>query len=377
MNTLVVGNYKNNMLGFLLEGNSLSEIVEFTSDSHLGSIFTARVVKVVNTIDAAFLEAGIGDTLYYSLRDNQNKNVFIRHTAASDKVCEGDILLVQVCKDSIKTKKAEATADLSFYGDNIIINRSGTVGVSKKITDAQIRDELKKTVEETINNFISENVGLTGSHSNIGAIIRTSAADISRDDLRKETINLLCKLNQVITLSRNENSCRLFYEDEQSYTRTINEIRKRYPENEFKLVEDDDALITYDIDTKLSKLMKRNVYLNSGGYLTIDYTEAMTVIDVNSGKAITGKDKEKMFLKVNMEAAEMLARILRVRNLSGMIIVDFISMKDADNYHTLIEYIRNVLSKDRIPTVYVDTTGLGLVEITRQKKHRPIHELLH
>ena len=108
----------------------------------------------------------------------------------------------------------------------------------------------------------------------------------------------------------------------------------------------------------------------------MDMTEAMTVIDVNSGRAVSGKDKEKSFLKINTEAMDMIGRLLRVRNLSGMIIIDFISMKDPESYRVLINHIKEVISKDPVKTVYVDTTGLGLVELTRQKKARPLHEIL-
>ena len=176
--------------------------------------------------------------------------------------------------------------------------------------------------------------------------------------------------------SKYSNVVSLVYRNCDLVSGAISEISKRYSENDLEVIEDDEALITFDIDTKLSKLMKRIVYLNSGAWLNVDLTEAMTVIDVNSGKAISGKDKEKSFLKINMEAADMIGRLLRVRNLSGMIIIDFISMKEAESYRTLIDHIRKVVGKDSTRTVYVDTTGLGLVELTRQKKSRPLHEVL-
>ena len=157
---------------------------------------------------------------------------------------------------------------------------------------------------------------------------------------------------------------------------SVEEIKRRFPEGGLNIIEDDDAIDKLDIDTKLMKLMKRVVNLPNGGCLYVDTTEAMTVIDVNSGKAISGKDKERSFLKINMEAADMIARVLKVRNLSGMVIIDFISMKDPESYRTLIGHIKEVISKDPVRTVYVDTTGLGLVELTRQKKARPLHELL-
>ncbi len=372
MNRLIIGNYKNTRIGFLLEEGQLVETVSLSDESILGNVYTARVIKIVKSIDAAFLDIGTGDTLYYSLKDNENRHIFIKHTANTDKVCEGDIILVQVEREQVKTKKAEATANIEFVGKNIILNRLGVIGISKKI-DSGLRDPLKRKVEKIVKEEKTK-IGLEDKA--VGAVIRTDAVDSSIEEIQKETITLLCKLNYIMESSKYSNVVSLVYRNSDLVSGAISEISKRYSEDNLEVIEDDEALITFDIDTKLSKLMKRIVYLNSGAWLNVDLTEAMTVIDVNSGKAISGKDKEKSFLKINMEAADMIGRLLRVRNLSGMIIIDFISMKDPESYRTLIDHIRKVVGKDSTRTVYVDTTGLGLVELTRQKKSRPLHEVL-
>ena len=372
MNKLIIGNYKNTRIGFLLEDRNLVETISLSDDSILGNVYTARVVKIVKNIDAAFLDIGTGDTLYYSLKDNENRHIFIKHTANTDKVCEGDIILVQVEREQVKTKKAEATANIEFVGKNIILNRLGVIGISKKI-DSTLRDPLKRKVEKIIKEEKTK-IGLEDTA--VGAVIRTEAVDSSIEEIQEETITLLCKLNDIMASSKHSNVVSLVYQNADLVSGAISEISKRYSHEDLEVIEDDEALITFDIDTKLSKLMKRVVYLNSGAWLNVDLTEAMTVIDVNSGKAISGKDKEKNFLKINMEAADMIGRLLRVRNLSGMIIIDFISMKEPESYRTLIEHIKEVVGKDSTRTVYVDTTGLGLVELTRQKKSRPLHEVL-
>ena len=372
MNKLIIGNYKNTRIGFLLEDRNLVETISLSDDSILGNVYTARVVKIVKNIDAAFLDIGTGDTLYYSLKDNENRHIFIKHTANTDKVCEGDIILVQVEREQVKTKKAEATANIEFVGKNLILNRLGVIGISKKI-DYNLRDPLKRKVEKIIKEEKTK-IGLEDTA--VGAVIRTEAVDSSIEEIQEETITLLCKLNDIMASSKHSNVASLVYQNADLVSGAISEISKRYSHEDLEVIEDDEALITFDIDTKLSKLMKRVVYLNSGAWLNVDLTEAMTVIDVNSGKAISGKDKEKNFLKINMEAADMIGRLLRVRNLSGMIIIDFISMKEPESYRTLIEHIKEVVGKDSTRTVYVDTTGLGLVELTRQKKSRPLHEVL-
>ena len=373
MNTLVIGRYENLKMGFLLEDSRLVETINCSGDSILGNVYTARVVKIVKNIDAAFLDAGLGDTLYYSLKDNEKRHIFLRHMANTDKVCEGDVLLVQIARDPVKTKKAEASANIEFTGKNVVINRLGVIGVSKKIDASSKRDELKNLVEDIFEKEKKENE-LWDECS--GAVVRTGAATESEEDIREETIKLLCKQKDIIAASTNRNAGVLIYENADKFMNSVEEIKRRFPEGGLNIIEDDDAIDKLDIDTKLMKLMKRVVNLPNGGCLYVDTTEAMTVIDVNSGKAISGKDKERSFLKINMEAADMIARVLKVRNLSGMVIIDFISMKDPESYRTLIGHIKDVISKDPVRTVYVDTTGLGLVELTRQKKARPLHELL-
>ena len=128
----------------------------------------------------------------------------------------------------------------------------------------------------------------------------------------------------------------------------------------------------YNIETDLKKLFSRTVFLKSGGSLIVEPTEAMTVIDVNSGKAIKGKNAEASYLKINMEAASQIARLLRVRNMSGIIIIDFISMKDPESVKKLTEHMKSELKKDEVKALYVDMTPLGLVEITRKKITKPL-----
>lgn len=369
MYTLVIGDYDHQKMGFLMEDSRLVETVNVSGDSILGNIYTARVVKIVKTIEAAFLDAGLGDTFYYSLKDNEKRHIFVRHMSNTDKVCEGDILLVQVAREAVKTKKAEASANIEFIGKNVVINRLGVIGVSKKTHDSSKREALKNIVEDV---FKEQHI----DDECVGAVLRTGAAEEKSEIIKEETIKLLCKQRTVIEDSRNRAAGELIYKNSDLFGNAIEEIKNRFPEEELKIIEEDDAIVKLDIDTKLSKLMKRVVNLPNGGCLYVDMTEAMTVIDVNSGRAVSGKDKEKSFLKINTEAMDMIGRLLRVRNLSGMIIIDFISMKDPESYRVLINHIKEVISKDPVKTVYVDTTGLGLVELTRQKKARPLHEIL-
>jgi ribonuclease G len=130
----------------------------------------------------------------------------------------------------------------------------------------------------------------------------------------------------------------------------------------------------YSVEKKLRDALESRVWMRSGAYLVIEPTEALTVIDVNSGKYESEKDANDTYLKINLEAAEEVARQLRLRNLSGIIIVDFINMQLPGDQKELLQYLKKVVSKDRIPTNVVDMTALGLVEITRKKINRPLLE---
>lgn len=135
----------------------------------------------------------------------------------------------------------------------------------------------------------------------------------------------------------------------------------------------------YSLETHLKQALSKTVWLPCGGYLVIEPTEAMTVIDVNSGKGSNGKGtaKEQLYLKVNREAAAEIARQIRLRNLSGMIMVDFINMESAKEEQTLLDDLDQLLKADPVKTRLVDMTALGIVEITRKKESRPLAELIH
>ncbi|MBO4414610.1 MAG: ribonuclease E/G, partial [Lachnospiraceae bacterium] len=168
-------------------------------------------------------------------------------------------------------------------------------------------------------------------------------------------------------------------DDDEIYAQLKDYLTENQPEDIGKLVKYEDKEYSlaklYGIMDKLEKATYERVWLDSGAYLVIQPTEALTVIDVNTGKAISGKTvPEETFLNVNMEAADEIARQIRLRNLSGIIIVDFIDMVSEANKKSLLKHLYNILSKDRIPTKLVDMTGLNLVEITRKKIRKPLAE---
>ncbi len=395
---LIITNYNSKETYFLLEEGRLVRACLLHNGSLIGNIYVAKVVNIVKSINAAFVDAGTGDYLYYPLADNEARTIFTRH-GNSNKVCPGDDILIQISRDPIKTKKGEASSDIVLKGDYVIINRTGEVGISSKITDVNERENLKSLISGVLGDF---------KDLKAGVIVRTAAKGVSEDIIREEAHKILCKLRDIIDKSIHINTRTLVKRNENDYINYIKEILVKDKYEEFEIITDlenvfdeirseinnmdlpggydperkiniklfsdnmTNPTLVYNLKSKLEKGMARTVHLKSGGSIVVDVTEAMTVIDVNTGKAIRGKNSEKTFLKINKEAAETIATVLRLRNLSGIIIIDFINMKDQDANHELIEYLKACLAKDEVRVNYVDITGLGLIELTRRKQAQPV-----
>ena len=390
--TYVITEYEEKIMGFLLDEKKLVSAEYFSEDDLLYNIYSAKVIDYVPSIGAAFLDAGLSDTLYYPLKENEDKHLYIKH-GKKDSLRPGDEILIQVSKSPIKTKKAEASSDISFTGNYVVINRSGRINISKKIHD---KDKVNKLKEELLKLLPEENI------YNSGIILRTAAQEADIDAVISEANLLLKHQMEVIKKGLNSVPFKLIdssSEDHISFVKNLI-IRKCY--DEFTVITDradilkglkagidvgpvnikfysDDMvslLNLYGIEDKLSKAMARKVYLKSGGYLIIDPTEALTVIDVNSGKSQGGKkDKDDYLLKLNKEAFDKILDTIKLRNISGIIIVDFMNIKDKDKYLEMISYIKTNVKKDNLLT-YVDMTSLGLCETTKKKTKKPLAEIL-
>ncbi len=390
--TFVITEINSKKTGFLLEDNSLVRACSLYNESLIGNVYTAKVVNYVPSINAAFLDAGTGDYLYYSLNDNIS-HLFTQH-GNKDKVCMGDELLVQISKDPIKTKKGVATSNLELNGKYIILNRSNDVGISHKISDAETRNNLKSKVQSALDEY-NARYKAEDKDMCLGAIIRTSAEFVSDEDLLFELNTLVHTMNGIIDLAKHSVVKKLIYSPDRSIKSELIDIKNKKKYDSFNIITDledeynllsvdfgsdiklyNDDMVSlhkvYNLEDKLQKGFDRFVYLKSGGSIIVEPTEALTVIDVNTGKAIKGKNTENSFLKINKEAAETIARIIRLRNISGIIIIDFISMKKAESIKELIDHLKRQLEKDEVRVTYVDMTPLGLVELTRKKEAKPL-----
>lgn len=389
---LVITDYKGQILSAVYENGKMAEVSleDEKSSSVIGNIYVGRVERVVKNINAAFVEFQKGVNGYYSLEDNK-KPVFL-NCKNTDKVCQGDLLLVQAERDALKTKPAMLSSNIEFSGKYAALRRSGKgVSISAKLTDVK----LKKAVKNALKSFSSEEYGL---------IARTNCETLYYDEtfheeeLVCEVERLLAEYENILRIAPTRCAFTMLYGSKPDYLTKV--VNARLDELEtivtdipavYRAVEElGDAAVNaklrlyqdnllpldklYSVSSRINDALKERVWLKSGAYLVMQPTEALTVIDVNTGKFISGKNKEEGFLKVNLEAAAEIGRQLRLRNYSGIIVVDFIDMKKPRSKQILMETLHEIAAKDRVKTTVIDMTGLGLVEITRKKIKKPLHE---
>ena len=378
MKTIVITDCRGLLTAAVIDGGRVSRILPEPPDNSLvGNIYTGRVKHIVPSIEAAFIEFAPGKTGYFSLRDNHRADLR-----------EGEELAVQVARDAVKTKEPVLSSNLSFAGRfTVLTSGRKNRAVSSKITD----DGERKRLLQVLTEWMDEDFGV---------IARTEASSVPEEDIRRELEYLRGKAREVLEKAKTRRAGTLLREAEPEYIRLIrgnlrdterivtdradcreNIVRfllEEAPDRKeiFSFYEDETLPLSslYRLDTALRDALSPKVWLKSGGYLVIEPTEALTVIDVNTGKFSGRKAMDEAILKVNMEAAEEAARQLTLRNLSGIILIDFINMRRPGDSERLMDHLRKVLQKDPVKTVLVDITALGLVEITRMKVERPLAE---
>lgn len=347
---------------------------EENTSGNVGDIFVGKVQNVVDNIHAAFVEFEKNKVGFLPLSECQGKTVKA-----------GDEFVVQIKQAAVKTKQPVLTIFPEIAGRFAVVStKSKTKGVSKKIIEEEKKKELYKILED----FCEDPYGV---------ILRTSAKTASEEEIRKECTGLLKQMHELMDYSEYKTRFSCLYHEASFYLkyirslelsnfeRIVTDLQSVYEElypiygDRVELYSDDsyslDKLL--GISTKLLKANEKKVWLKSGGNLVIEPTEALTVIDVNTGKAVDGRrNKETTFYKINCEAAIEAARQIRMRNLSGIIVIDFIDMKEQEHVEELMQLLRMKLSEDKVKTVLVDITKLGLVEITRMKKNPPLREVL-
>ena len=367
----------------ILEGPVLVEhyVTRQESNSVAGNIYLAKVRNVLPGMEAAFLDFGApkNGVLYASDVAATGNGSGRSNKRIENVLKEGDEVLVQVTKDAMGAKGARLTGIPSLPGRYLVlVPESDSVGISRRLPDedrSRLRDVINKV-----------------RPAGYGVIVRTAALHASAEELAADISRLLKIWNQIqedaaegrapklvheepellIKVIREHFTAdfrKLLIDDNAAYETVIGYLRATAPDlvSKVQLYEDTVNLFErYHVDDQLKKALDRKVYLPSGGHLVMDRTEALTVIDVNTGKFVGSSTLEETVLHNNLEAAEEIGRQLRLRDIGGIIVIDFIDMESIENQQKVLRKLKETLAKDKTRTQVFEVSHLGLVEMTRK-----------
>jgi ribonuclease G len=400
----------------LLEQRRLTEIfIERARDKGIaGNIYKGRVTRVLPGMQAAFVDIGVEKAafLHSSDLDAELEEEFIaeesppsdgaadsappapakapRRAPIEERLKKGQEIIVQVAKQPIGSKGARATGVLSLPGRHLVFTPSSQhIGVSRRIEDEAERARLKEIVESE-------------RPPEGGFIIRTACEGLSKREIQGD-IRFLAKLwTRILRKSEQVGAPALLHYDMDVVLRTVRDL---FTADTQRLVVDDardhqrildfvDTVMPrltprielyeepepifdhFGIENQIAKALERKVWLKSGGYIVIDHTEALTVIDVNTGRYVGKKNLEETVLKTNLEAAKTIVAQLRLRNIGGLIVIDFIDMEDRANQRQVFDTLSEALKKDKARSKLLRISELGLIEMTRKRTRESLMQLL-
>lgn len=358
---------------------------ETASKGILGNIYVGKVQNIVKNIHAAFIEIADGIMCYYSL-DDKAEPVFTN--PKKDSVMKiGDEVIVQVSKEGMKTKLPSVSSNLNFTGRYLVLtSQRKELGFSGKLNK-----EEKKRIREFLEGEMPENAGI---------IVRTNARNAKKEEILEELKNLQTRYETLLKKGHSRVCFSLLEEHMPDYLHTLQNVYAQtldeivtddpevfqavqnylncYGEYEIPLRFYEDKLLPlsklYSLESVLERSLQERVWLKSGGFLVIQPTEAFVCIDVNTGKFSGKKEIQETFRKINLEAAKEIAWQLRLRNLSGIILIDFINMENQEDKKELLHTLQAYLNQDPIKGTVVDITPLNIVEVTRKKVRKPLLE---
>ena len=370
-NKLIISDFHNGcLLGFQILDDRLTRIYNFDEESILGNIYCGYVRDVVKNINAAFVEFDKDKKGFYPLRND------------TDMIHQGDKILVQVSGDRIKSKEYSLTSKINLNSECLVLTvGKADISISHKITNKATREGLKS---------------LLGGYRNeeYGFVLRTNCTEFPPEKIREQADSLIEQWTQIkqkyehavakSALLKKDyltDICREYIFKYGGSILTDNvTVYENLSANNVNVILNEEGKISlcnkYSLEKHLREALCKKVWLKSGAYLVIEQTEALTVIDVNTGKADCRTKRNETIKKINMEAAQEIARQIQVRNLSGIIIVDFINMECKENYFKLEQFMKELVQGDFLPCCIEGFTKLGLMEISRKKKEKPLHEIL-
>ena len=379
---IAVGSYRDETRVAVLENDVLQEIfVGHTQNrSIVGDIYKGKVQNVLPGMEAAFIDIGhnrnallyVGDIFVEGPRQRQRQDI--------TKILKpGQEIMVQVTKDPMGSKGARLTTYISLAGRYLVLlPQVRTVGISHKLTEEE-RARLRKVVDEV-------------RPKDVGLIVRTAARDAETAELRKSLTYLNKVWRQVHRAAEKKRAPAILHQEPELELKVVRDIMDksfdsvvvdshrsfRHIKHYLKMVApplaerverysaETPLFEARDINRQIQEALRRDVPLPSGGSIVIDNTEALTAIDVNTGKYVGNKSLEETVLRTNIEAVTEVVRQLRLRDIGGIIVIDFIDMNEAKNRRAVLKALNKELEKDRTKTYVVELTKLGLVEMTRK-----------
>ncbi len=386
MNILYISKLENDIILALKEDNKLVEIIVENEEkrSIVGNIYKAKVVSVSSGLNAAFIDYGEKKKGFLPLINGRAKfetTSDIEDDLEEMEINQNDEILVQVERDEISTKGAKLTSYITIPGNFIVLMpKIKFIGVSKKIKDR----EFKSNIKSFIRSFIDKDMGI---------IVRTAAYEAKKSQIKKEYNELYRIWKEINKKSISSQLPSLLYRERKFIIKTLRNLikngideifvdskelyndllyyfsfinknmKKKVHFYQFKMP----MFAYYNIDREMDSMFQKNVYLKHGAYIVIETTEALTAIDVNSGKMSKKIDNDELFTNVNIMAAEEIARQLRLRNIGGLIVIDFIDMNNEYSKKLVIKELKKHLKKDRSTTKVLKVSQFGLVEMTRKK----------
>lgn len=353
--------------------NVVEKYIINNQESLEGNIYIGIIKNIVPGIKAAFVDIG------------KDKNAFIHFEdlyKINNEVKINQKILVQVQKNPIKQKGAKLTTNIKLTGRQIVLMpRTNFITISRKITDEKIKERLKAIVEEYL-------------PSSLGAIIRTSCVSATEEELKEDIQRLVARWNKIqkeiadnineypcvieenndiiksLILGTADNNMNEITTNNANFNKEIKNFLKAYNlDNTVKVKLENDVFNKYTIQKELQDLEKNKLWLRCGGYIVIDKTEALTAIDVNSGKCVGKDNLEATILKVNTEAAVEIAKQIRLRDIGGIIIIDFIDMKEESSKEKLLNCFKEETKKDRAKVQVEGFSKLNLLELTRKQMY--------
>ncbi len=354
------------------------------------NIYVGKVASVSKNLQAAFIEIKKGQNCYYPL-DELSTAIFTLKQGKKP-ISPGDELLVQVVREAVKTKAPVVSTKLSMAGRYCV----ATTAFSRIRFSARLEDAEKQLLMKALSEKNQERPEDSDGAEAFGMLVRTNGRFARPDEIVEEYKTLQEKLKTIIEGAKYRSSFSLLYTPSEESFPILNnypadllqEIVTDDPEEyerlqcathiPLRLYKDTTYPLSklYNLDKQVQDSLQPHVWLKSGGCLVIQPTEALVSIDVNTGKYETGKNRRETFFKINMEAAGEIARQLRLRRLSGIIIIDFINMSDREQEKALIRKLETLFKEDPAHPVVADMTKLGLVEVTRRKNEKSLFEYL-